>query len=185
MKIGGRDIDRLVLAGGIAAELGLEVWFCPELWGRSPNITSAHIQKAAASAEELRRRWPDQVVFNVGTELSLFMRGVVPGRTFARRVQHVTEIPPEAWKDTPLRDYLTRTAATVRRVFDGPITYSALPTERVDWEKFDIIGIDHYWHRLIADRYRQTLQHWLQLDKPTVISELCVTQRAEGQCRAA
>lgn len=172
VKIGGRDIDRLMLAGGVAAELGMEVWFCPELWGRSPVVTSAHIQRAAAAAEQLRRRWPDRVVFSIGTELSLFMRGIVPGRTFARRVRYVTEMPREAWPETPLRDYLTRTAATVRRVFHGPITYAALPPERVDWDRFDIIGIDHYWHRLIADRYRQTLRRWLRLDKPMVISEL-------------
>lgn len=171
VKICGRDIDRLVLAGDAAAELGLEVWFCPELWAKSPETTLAYTQAAAGAAEQLRRRWPDHVVFSVGTELSLFMRGILPGRTFARRVKHLVEQPGAARQETPLRDYLTRAAATVRRVFDGPVTYAALPFERVDWDQFDIVGVDHYWHQRIADRYLQTLQRWLDLGKPVVISE--------------
>jgi hypothetical protein len=171
VKICGRDIDRLVLAGDAAAELGLEVWLCPELWDKSPEATLAHIEAAAGAAEQLRSRRPDQVVLSVGTELSLFMRGILPGRTFAGRVRHLVEQPRRAAQETPLCEYLTQTAATVRRVFDGPITYASLPFERVDWSQFDIVGVDHYWHQRIADRYLQTLQRWLDLGKPVVISE--------------
>jgi hypothetical protein len=171
VKICGRDIDRLMLAGDAAAELGLEVWFCPELWEKSPGVTSAYIEAAGEAAEKLRRRWPDQIVFSVGTELSLFMPGILPGRTFARRVEYLVGQPSRGRQETPLRDYLTQTAATVRRVFDGPITYAALPFEQVDWNQFDIVGVDHYWHQRIADRYPQTLRHWLELGKPMVISE--------------
>lgn len=186
VKICGRDIDRLVLAGDAAAELGLEVWLCPELWDKSPEATLAYIEAAAGAAEQLRRRWPDQVVLSVGTELSLFMRGILPGRTFAGRVRHLVEQPRRAAQETPLREYLTQTAATVRRVFDGPLTYAALPFERVDWNQFDIVGVDHYWHQRIADRYLQTLQRWLDLGKPVVISEFGFrTRTGAGQTGAA
>jgi hypothetical protein len=186
VKICGRDIDRLVLAGDAAAELGLEAWLCPELWNESPDATMAYIQAAAEAAEPLRRRWPDQVVLSVGTELSLFMRGILPGRTFARRVRHLTGQPGTARQETPLRGYLTQVAATVRRVFDGPVTYAALPFEKVDWDQFDIVGVDHYWHQRIADRYPQTLQRWLDLGKPVVISEFGFrTRTGAGQTGAA
>jgi hypothetical protein len=88
-----------------------------------------------------------------------------------KRVRHLVEQPRRAREETPLRDYLTQTATTVRRMFNGPITCAALPFERVDWEQFDIVGVDHYWHQRIADRYLQTLQRWLDLGKPVVISE--------------
>lgn len=172
VKICGRDIERLVLAGDAAAGLGLEAWLCPELWGKSPQATLAYIQAAAGAAEQLRRRWPDQVVLSVGTELSLFMRAILPGRTFARRVRHLREQPGTARRETPLRAFLTQAVTAVRRTFDGPVTYAALPFERVDWDQFDIIGVDHYWHQRIADRYQQTLRRWLDLGKPVVISEL-------------
>ena len=172
VKIRSRDIGRLVLTGAAAAELGLEAWLCPELWEKSPDVTAAYVEEAARAAERLRRRWPDRVVFSIGTEASLFMRGFLPGRSLARRARYLGEQPGRSRQETPLRDYLNRTAAAVRRVFDGPITYAALPFERVDWDRFDIVGVNYYWDVRIADRYAQTLRQWLELGKPTVISEL-------------
>ena len=76
VKICGRDIDRLTVAAQTALELGLEVWFSPELWDRDPGETLAHIVAAAEVAERLRRRDPERVVFSVATESTLFMRGI-------------------------------------------------------------------------------------------------------------
>ncbi|GHF86719.1 hypothetical protein GCM10017566_70690 [Amycolatopsis bartoniae] len=172
VKIRGRDISRVVLTGDAAAAFGMEVWLSAELFGQPPADTLSYIEAAAAAGEQLRRRWPDRVVFSVGTELTLFMRGMVPGRTYRQRVRHLKAAPRAARQDTPLRPFLAQAVDAARRHFDGPITYAAFPFERVDWDRFDIVGINHYWHRLIADRYVPMLRPWLELGKPVVISEL-------------
>ena len=67
VKICGRDIGRLALTAERALGLGLDAWFCPELWDRSPTPPSATSPRAAAAAEELRARWPGRMAFSVGT----------------------------------------------------------------------------------------------------------------------
>lgn len=171
VKICARDINRLLFASEVALELGMEVWFCPELWGRAPEATLAHIVRAAHAGERLRQRWPESVVFSVGTELSVFMRGIVPGRTVDRRVRSARAKLRAGWTNAQLDAFLARAVGAVRGIFGGPLTYASLPFERVDWTLFDIVGVDHYWYRHIADRYADTLQPWLAVGKPLVISE--------------
>jgi len=71
VRICGRDIDRLVMAAGMALRLGLEVWLSPELWDKSQAETLAYITKAAMAAEALRAQWPKRLVLLVGAELTL------------------------------------------------------------------------------------------------------------------
>ncbi|MGD0609177.1 MAG: hypothetical protein ABSA53_37065 [Streptosporangiaceae bacterium] len=42
----------------------------------------------------------------------------------------------------PLRAFLAEAAASVRRVYGGPVSYSALPFERVD--PVDVVGVNYY-----------------------------------------
>jgi hypothetical protein len=136
--------------------------------------THAYISAAATAAEPLRRRFPDSLVFSVGNELTLFMRGIVPGRTLARR----TKLPAlrKAIRDDrhtpPLRAFLTEAAEAVRDVYHGPISYSALTFEQVDWDLFDLIGINHYWNTGTADRYEATITPLLATGKSVVVTEL-------------
>src|ERR1700728_5096203 len=56
-------------------------------------------------------------------------------------------IGPELWNATPQRTlhYITEAAAaSVRRVYGGPVSYCALPFERVDWDRFDVVGVNYY-----------------------------------------
>lgn len=48
VKIRGRDTDRLAAAAEDALRQGLEVWFCPELWNKSPDTTLRYISRALA-----------------------------------------------------------------------------------------------------------------------------------------
>jgi hypothetical protein len=172
VKVCARDTGRLAAVAEEALRQGLEVWFCPELWNKSPDATLRHIARSAAAAEELRARWPGRLVFSVGTELTLFMRGIVKGRTHGRRVPAIREAIRSGAHNRPLNTFLARASAAVREAFSGPVTYASLPFERVDWDMFDVIGINHYWREPVKGRYLQTLEPLLATGKPVVITEL-------------
>lgn len=128
VRICGLDIDRLTTAAADALGQGLEVWLTPEMWDKSPDTTLAYITKAAAAAEELRQRWPDRLVFVVGSELTLFMQGIVPGRNITQRMGI-----PSFWENAragrhnqPLNAFLTKANEDVRQAFHGQVTYASL-----------------------------------------------------------
>jgi hypothetical protein len=85
VRIWARDTGRLAAAAEDALRQGMDVWFCPELSNGSRDATLRHLARSAAAAEELRARWPGQLVFCVGGELALFMLGIIKGRTYSRR----------------------------------------------------------------------------------------------------
>jgi len=171
VKICARDIGRLKAASEDALHQGLEVWFSPELWSHGPARTLDHIATAAVAAEELRCRWPRKIVFSVGTELTPFMRGIIDGRTFGQRISRAGQIVMSGVHNQPLNAFLARADGSVRAAFGGPLSYASLPFEQVDWDLFDLIGVDHYWHELIEDRYLRTLEPLLGTGKPIVITE--------------
>jgi hypothetical protein len=186
VKVRGRDIGRVAAAAEDALGQGLEVWLSPELWNRSPETTIRYISRAAAVAEELHTQWPGQVVFSVGTELTLFMRGIVAGRTLGRRVRALREVLTTGASNAPLNAILARATVAVRKVFNGPVTYAALPSEQVDWAMFDIIGTNHYWREPVKNRYLPTLEPLLMSGKPVVISEFGFLTRTDaGQIGSA
>jgi hypothetical protein len=180
VKIRGRDLGRVMAAAEDALRLGLEVWLSPELWNRSPDATLRYVSDAAAIAERLHTQWPGRVVFSVGTELTLFMRGIVAGATSGRRVRAVREVLTTGAHNVPLNAFLSRATGAVREVFTGPVTYAALPFEQVEWDMFDIIGINHYWRQPAKDRYLPTLQPLMTSGKPVVISEFGFLTRTDA-----
>jgi hypothetical protein len=173
VRICGLDIDRLTTAAEDALTLGLEVWLSPEMWNRSPRETLGYIAAAAAAAEKLRERWPDRLVFLVGSELTLFMRGIVPGRSLTARMKN-----PSFWADAKagrhnpaLNAFLAGANDEVRRVFHGRVTYAGLIWEAVDWSLFDFVGVDHYRDARIKDRYVEMLKPLFEFGKPVVVTE--------------
>jgi len=183
VRICSKDLGRLAVASEDALRLGLEVWFSPELWNKSPEATLAYTAKAAEIAENLRRQYPDKLVMSVGSELTLFMKGIVPGGWVLSRMRHAfRDGDVKAGKhNKPLNDYLSRVVASVRQVYQGPLTYASLPFEDVDWEPFDVIGVDHYRATRINDRYADMLKPLLAHGKPVAIMEFgcCTYQGAE------
>jgi hypothetical protein len=171
VRICGQDVSRLEEAAEMAFELGLDVWLSPELWNKSPERTLVYTVEAARVAEDLSRRWPGKVVLCIGSELTLFMRGILPGRSVLTRVRAMRKKPGRAAGAPALTEYLTRATDEVRSVFSGPITYASLVWESVDWSRFDFVGVDHYRDSRIEDRYVDMLRPSLNTGKPVVVTE--------------
>jgi hypothetical protein len=72
-----------------------------------------------------------------------------------------------------LRAFLTEAAASVRRVYRGPVSYSALPFERVDWDHFDVVGVNYYRQQAPAtEQYLAKISQLQATGKPVAITEL-------------
>jgi hypothetical protein len=173
VRLIGREVDRLVQVAERALALGLEVWLSPALWGRPPDETLRYCISAAERAEELRQQHPDRFVLVLGSELTIFMQGIVPGGDFAGRTREAfTRIKAgDHSASDRLNDFLGRASTAVRGVYHGPLTYASLVWEDVDWDCFDLIGVDHYRDARVKDRYVEMLQPLLALGKPVINTE--------------
>ncbi len=159
VRVMARDTARLELATVAALEAGLDVWFSPTVWDRDADETITRTVRAARAAERLRSAAGGRLTFVVGGELTLFMRGILPGRTLPARLKNMMagDIVRSGAHNQPLDAALSRLEAAVRAVFGGPLTYASLPWEQVDWSRFDIVGVDHYRSARIKDRYVEML----------------------------
>ena len=190
IKITGLDIKRLIVTTEIALKQGLEVWLDPTVWNKKQDQTLAYTRRVAESAEKLRREYPDNLVFVVGGELTLFMNGIVKGRNVTERLTNLKTNykqqgnPSEqvnfverisrmqsAERNTILRAYLQRSADSVRQVFHGKITYASLLWESVDWSLFDYVSVDHYRAERVKDQYAEMLKPAFEYGKPVVVTE--------------
>jgi hypothetical protein len=181
VRVQGLNIDRLLTASEIALELGLEAWISPEMWDRTQDETIEYLKKAACAAEEIRGRFPYKVVFSLGSELTLFMQGIVEGKNVFERMSSpsfLTSIRTGA-HNANLNSFLARANEAVKDRFHGPVTYFSLPFEAVDWTLFDFVGVDHYRDARIADSYGKMVERYVSAyKKPVVIGEFgCCTYR--------
>ncbi|HEY5986851.1 MAG TPA: hypothetical protein VIV12_10810 [Streptosporangiaceae bacterium] len=184
VRICGEDLDRLAAAGEAALEQGLEVWLSPELWDHSPDETLAYIAEAARRAEGLRQHRPDQLVFSVGSELTLFMQGIVEGKSVFDRMHNpsFSEHVRSGVHNAPLNDFLAKANDAVRQVFHGSVTYASVPLEAVDWRLFDVVSVDLYRDARIKDRFTALVRRFVTHDRPVVITETgCCTYRGAAE----
>ncbi len=130
VRIQGLDIDRLVASSEFALKLGLEVWFSPEMWDKSQDETLEYLKKAAHAAEELRARFPSKVVvLSLGSELTLFMQGIIEGQNIFERMSSpsfLTKIRTGA-HNGQLNSFLARANDVAKSQFHGPVTYFSIP----------------------------------------------------------
>ena len=91
-------------------------------------------------------------MFSVASEATLFVRGIVPGRTVTKRVENLFRDVKEGNHIEPLQAFLAQAIAAARNMYRGPLTYASLPFEQVDWTLFDIVGVDHYRDGRVKDR---------------------------------
>jgi hypothetical protein len=169
--ISGKDIGRVLLTAEAAISHGLEAWLNPSDWSdKPPAATLAYITEAARAAQPLHERYPGKVVLSIGSEFTLFIQGIIPGKTLRQRAVTVrqTDVVKTGQHNQPLNDFLTKTVAEVRKVFNGPVMYRSLAWERVDWSSLDIIGVDHYWAETIRDQYVDMVKPLFTYGKPVI-----------------
>ncbi|HEX5417927.1 MAG TPA: hypothetical protein VFZ25_19900 [Chloroflexota bacterium] len=182
------DADRLETASRIAAEAGLEVWFCPFTLDRTTDELLALFADCAERAERLRQQGAE-VVFVTGAELTLLAKGFLPGETFNDRLALLTD-PPRLREALPrlpaqLNAFLGQAVKVVRERFGGKVTYAAVPYERVDWTPFDFVGVDAYKSREFADQYAAAIKSLVAQGKPVAITEFgCTTHRGAADLGA-
>jgi len=173
VRIGAQDIRRVTAASQAALEQGLDVWFSPILWDKSPQDTLEYIKRGAAAAEQLRTQFPDRLVFCLGGELTLFMKGIVEGARLWNRLSSPKLVPmlKTGAHNKPLNDFLAKANSAARSVFHGQVTYASLVWEKVDWSLFDYVGVDHYRATKIEDKYIEMLKPLFSFGKPVVNTE--------------
>ena len=170
VRIVGSEVARLSAVAEVALKLGLEVWFSPAFFEYAAEGTTSKLVAAATTASSLAAANPGRVVFVAGWEQTLFMPGLVPGRSIVERLEHLKG-DPAILGNGKLAEYLAGLVHAVRDVFDGPLTYASLPFEQVDWGLFDYVGVDHYREVRTKDRYIDMLQPFLATGKPVIVTE--------------
>ena len=173
VRIDAQDIRRVTSASQTALNQGLDVWFFPILWDKSPQETLEYIKKGATEAELLRVQYPDKVVFCLGGELTLFMKGIIEGKNLQNRMSspNLLSTIKSGQHNKPLNDFLAKANSTIRSIFHGPVTYASLVWEKVDWTLFDYVGVDHYRASKIENQYIEMLKPAFSYGKPVVNTE--------------
>ena len=185
VRIFGEDIDRLRFAAQSALDVGLSVWLSPDLFNARRSSWLEYLDRCARMAQQLGST---DVVFVVGRELTVFMRGLVVGKDALSRMKTLSVIPRlltsvalrGSW-NRGLNRFLRDANIIVRRSFSGRVTYAAGSWENVDWSKFDVACMDLYRDRMNAADFREQLRAHMHSGKPTVITEFgCCTYQGAG-----
>ncbi|WIN00223.1 hypothetical protein ACTOB_003917 [Actinoplanes oblitus] len=182
VRITGGVQDRLELTARLAAEIGLEVWYCPFTNGLDRDGLMAFVLDGAERAERLRRSGAS-VVYLAGSEISIFTDGFLPGRDLAERMalfsdpMRMREAIPAA--RAAVRDFFAEAVPAVRERFGGLVGYASIPLEGVDGAPFDIIASDAgYRDATNSAVFPQTLAAAVGQGKPYAVTEFgCCTFR--------
>ncbi|MFD0559109.1 hypothetical protein FB566_5070 [Stackebrandtia endophytica] len=174
VHITGGDPDRLEQAARVAAELGLEVWFSPYPLELTTEEMLRLFAESARLAERLRLAGAD-VVFVTGVELSLMNKDLTPGTDVNDRLTRLlADTDSRTQKieaaSARLNEFLRQAVAVVREHFSGPVTYAAIPFERVDWDLFDIVSVELIRSAEVADRFREGVRSIVSQPKPVAIT---------------
>ncbi len=171
VEVTGDGVERLNSTATEAAERGLRVWLQPTLGDVPERDILDHLAETGRHAERLRRQGAG-VDFSVGCEFWLYVPGIVPGANVLERIEHLLNGTVD-WERMQRRldRFTARAAAVGRSVFHGRLSYAAAQHDTVDWNLFDIVGIDYYSaHPDPADHIRE-LRSYLRFGKPLAVTE--------------
>ena len=171
VRVVASEPARLETVGAAVVEAGLGLWYSPAVFDYDPAETTRRTVAMAGRAEALRRRLGGQVTFVAGSEATLFVRGLVPGKRLTDRFARL-KAEPSLLQGGDLARYLTALAGELRPVFGGPLTYASLSFEQPDWRSFDTVGVDHYRDDRVKDHYLDMLEPHLATGLPVAVSEV-------------
>ncbi|MCD7439793.1 abortive phage infection protein [Streptomyces lincolnensis] len=171
VDVTGDGVERLTATAAEVAERGMHVWLQPTLTDRPQKETLEHLAECGRFAERLRRQGAS-VEFSVGCEFWLLVPGIVPGADVMERIRNLLSGTVD-WEQMQRRlDRFTAEAARVgRSVFRGRLSYAAAQDDRVDWNLFDVVGIDYYSYHRDRREYVKELKSYLRWGKPVAITE--------------
>ncbi|MFD3502069.1 abortive phage infection protein [Streptomyces sp. NPDC058676] len=171
LDVTGDGVERLTATAAEAAERGLHVWLQPTLGDVPERDILEHLAETGRFAERLRRQGAS-VDLSVGCEFWLFVPGIVPGENVLERIENLQNGTVD-WELMQRRlDRFTAKAAKVgRSVFRGRLSYAAAQDDTVDWNLFDVVGIDYYSHFRDRRAYVRELKKYLRWGKPLAITE--------------
>jgi len=175
VRITGGEPERLSVAGELAAEAGLEVWFSPFPCELTTAQLAPLFAECAERAEHLRQAGA-RVVLATGCELTLFAAGFLPGDDVYQRIAGLQSPGPELYAafgtlSARLNGFLAETTAAARERFAGPLSYASGMWEPVDWQPFDISATDAYRDAANAQQFRAELSKQAVAGKPLVVTE--------------
>ncbi|HEY4327778.1 MAG TPA: hypothetical protein VGN20_27600 [Mucilaginibacter sp.] len=185
VRISGTDIERVVKAAEIALAQQLTVLFSPSLQFENQEDTFKYILQSAEAAETLRSRYGNLILV-VGCELTLFTSGFIKGDTGEDRIKNMfgpyslvkNILGIKRTYNKRLDSFLLETIEEVRKRFNGQVTYASGTWEKVNWNLFDLISIDHYRASYNKAIYVKDLQSYKNLGKPLCITEFgCCTYK--------
>jgi hypothetical protein len=188
VRITGGDVDRIRAAAEIAARYELDAWLTPMLPNADPATTLNAVDAASRIGQALLDAGRRCTVV-VGCELSVFMRGILPGPTHGERLQLLLD--PVRLADEVAASgqdpqatfavFLRSAASTARARFRGPVAYASGLWENVDWSLFDVVGLDAYRDAANRATYADTLRRYQSGDRRVVVTETgCATYRGAG-----
>lgn len=189
IRISGYDVQRLFAASKYALELGMQVWFSPIFNNATQEEVKSYIIDYAKAAEDLKQI-NDNVIFVSGCEYSIFLKGFLKGDTFNARLRRmfspfgiITNILGLRYNTyKKLNSFLYIIASEIRKHFSGKLTYASGTWEKINWELFDVIGIDHYRASYNKHNYAKQIQDYYKYGKTVAILEFgCCTYKGADE----
>jgi hypothetical protein len=190
IRISGYDIQRLSKASEFALQQGMQVWFSPAYPDATQQEAIDYLTDCAIAAEKLRGKY-DDVIFIVGCEYSLFLKGFVKGNTLYDRLEkmfsplaiilNMIGLKNNIYRKLNL--FLKGATEKIKLHFKGKLTYASGTWEKVDWSLFDIVGIDHYRASYNKSFYTKQLTGYNKFNKPVAVLEFgcCAYKGAEDK----
>jgi len=175
IKITGHDVQRLAKAAEFALQEGLQVWLTPSYIDATKEEALPHLIDCAVAAEKLRAN--GEIIFVLGFEYSLFLKGFLKGDTIYKRLGNMFSprglilslLGLRRGMYNKLNSFLSDAAERVRENFGGKLTYASGEWEKINWDIFDFIGVDHYRGSYNKTVYVKQLQAYFKFNKPVAI----------------